>query len=83
MVSMLDLDNVCVLACHFICIYFVCVIWTHSLPFFHFHHLLYVSVFIHSLPFPIFAFQLMPITPGWWNLWNEHPCIMKDCPGLN
>ena len=34
MLSMLDVDNVCVLACHSICIYFVCVIWTHSLPFF-------------------------------------------------
>ena len=33
MVSMLDVNNVCVLACHTICIYFLCVIWTHSLPF--------------------------------------------------
>ena len=81
--SMLDVGNVCILACHSICIYFVCVIWTHSLPFFHFCHLSYVSVLIHSLPFSIFAFQLMPITLGWWNLWNEHACIMKDCPHLN
>ena len=33
MVNMLDIDNVRVLTCHSISIYFVCVIWTHSLPF--------------------------------------------------
>ena len=33
MVSMLDVDNMCVLACHPICIYSVCVTLTHSLSF--------------------------------------------------
>ena len=51
MVSMLYVDNMCILACHSICMYFVCVIWTHSLPFFHFLHLSDVSDLIDGLPF--------------------------------
>ena len=53
MLSMCYFDIVSVLACHTICILFVCVNWTHSLPFLHFCHLSYVSILIHDLPFII------------------------------
>ena len=58
MVSMLDIDNVCVLACHSICIiFFLYVSDRHIVCHFAFGHLSYVSVLIHGLPFNILHFN--------------------------
>ena len=82
-ISMWYIDNVCVLAYHSICIFFCMCQWPHSLPCLHLA-ILHVYLFlIHNLPFIIFAYQLMPITLGWYKLWKEHAWILKDCPGYN
>ena len=65
MLSMLDIDNVCVLASHSICILFLYVSDRHIVC----HFCIWSSVicisFDTSLPFTSFACQLMPITLGW------------------
>ena len=60
--SMWYFDNVCVLACHSICIPFLYVSVRHIVCHFAFCHLSCVSSLIHDLPFYHSACQLMPIT---------------------
>ena len=58
--SMLDVNSVCILAHHTICIYFLCVMWTHSLPFSLPSSVICISSDTWFAIFH-FAFQLMPI----------------------